>query len=183
MANKVALRELQTRLAARLDQVENTGVAAGWLAVEVGAHGFLLPLVQSGEIFPWTPIQKVPYTLNWFLGVANLRGGMYGVVDVHQFLFDSAPTSRTEVSLPQSRLIALNAALDVNCVLMVDRLAGLRNAQSFSSQATVAHESRPAFYGVELIDHDGRHWQELDLQKLASDAHFLLVATKSELTH
>ncbi len=183
MANKAALRELQTRLAARLDQLENTGVAAGWLAVEVGTHGFLLPLVQSGEIFPWTPIQKVPYTQNWFLGVANLRGGMYGVVDLHQFLFDATAVGRNEVNLPQSRLIALNTALDVNCVLKVDRLAGLRNAQSFSAQASAAQASRPAFYGVQLIDHNGRHWQELDLQKLATDAHFLLVAAKSELTH
>ena len=50
MANREALKELQTRLAARLQaaKAENITVAS-WLAVESGARRFLLPLAQAGE--------------------------------------------------------------------------------------------------------------------------------------
>ncbi len=83
MANREALRELQTRLAARLQaaRVEGSSVSS-WLAVESAGRRFLLPLGQSGEIFPWTGVQPVPYTQGWFLGVANLRGSLIGVVDL-----------------------------------------------------------------------------------------------------
>ena len=75
MANREALKELQTRLAARLQAAKAEGVAvASWLAVESGAQHFLLPLAQSGEIFSWTGVQPVPYTQPWFLGVANFSG-------------------------------------------------------------------------------------------------------------
>ena len=61
MANREALKELQTRLAARLQAAKAEGVAvASWLAVESGAQHFLLPLAQSGEIFSWTGVQPVP---------------------------------------------------------------------------------------------------------------------------
>ena len=83
MAHREALKELQTRLAARLQaaKAENITVAS-WLAVESGERRFLLPLAQAGEISAWAGVQPVPYTQPWFLGVANLRGTLTGVVDL-----------------------------------------------------------------------------------------------------
>jgi twitching motility protein PilI len=85
MANRDALRAFQSRLASRLQAARTTGVAATWLAVEAGEGRYLFPLGHAGEIFPWTPPQPVPYTESWFLGVANLRGGLYGVVQLSAF--------------------------------------------------------------------------------------------------
>ena len=73
MAKRQSLKELQERLAERLTVARSEAVAATWLAIEAGGRRFLLPLVQSGEIFPLAPIQRVPYTKDWFVGVANLR--------------------------------------------------------------------------------------------------------------
>ena len=53
MANRAALRELQTRLATRLQAARTQGVLVSWLAVRAGPHNYLFPLVQSGEIFRW----------------------------------------------------------------------------------------------------------------------------------
>lgn len=52
MANRQALRELQARLADRL-QAARTSASPGahWLAVQVGGRNYLLPLEQAGEIF------------------------------------------------------------------------------------------------------------------------------------
>src|SRR3954469_10968647 len=135
MANREALRELQARLASRLQAARTEGVQASWLAVESGGGKFLFPLSQSGEIFPFASTLPVPYTQSWFLGVANLRGGLYGVVDLASFVGGQAPVMRSDATRAESRLVALNSALEVNCALLIDRLAGLRNMDAFSSSS------------------------------------------------
>ena len=82
MANSEALQELQSRLASRLQAARSEGVSANWLAVKAGGRNYLLPLSQSGEIYPLAHLQSVPYTRPWFMGVINIRGGLFGVVDL-----------------------------------------------------------------------------------------------------
>src|SRR5262245_59688952 len=135
MANREALRELQSRLASRLQAARTEGVQAGWLAIETAGSRYLFPLAQSGEIFPFAAPQEVPYTQAWFLGVANLRGGLYGVVDLASFVSGQVPAQRTDAARAESRLVALNALLDVNCALLIDRLSGLRNTDAFVSSS------------------------------------------------
>ena len=126
MANRDALRAFQSRLASRLQAARSSGVSASWLAVEAGESKFLFPLGHAGEIFPWTPPQVVPYTQDWFLGVSNLRGGLYGVIEFATFAAGCRAAPATEVARAQSRLVALNELLEVNCALLIDRLVGLR---------------------------------------------------------
>ena len=123
MANKQALRELQSRLAERLQAARTQARGESWLAVECSGRGFLLPLREAGEIFALSPIVPVPYSHGWFIGVANLRGHLHGVVDLAGFL----GIKTLETVREQSRLVGFNQALDINCVLLVDRLSGLRS--------------------------------------------------------
>jgi twitching motility protein PilI len=174
MANRQALRDLQTRLAGRLQQARTEGVTASWLAVEVAGKPLLLPLAQSGEIFPLANVQTVPYTRDWFLGVSNLRGGLFGVVDFASFVTGKPPTRRSDSAREQARLIALNPALDVNCALLIDKLSGLRNIQDFVTNATVP-EGGPAYFSSSYVDRNGLQWQEIDLQALSNQAGFLTI--------
>ncbi|HYF16731.1 MAG TPA: chemotaxis protein CheW [Ramlibacter sp.] len=175
MANREALRELQSRLATRLQAARSEGVQASWLAVEAAGARYLFPLAQAGEIFPFAATQHVPYTQPWFLGVANLRGGLYGVVDLASFVAGRVPQPRTEAARAESRLIALNAALEVNCALLIDRLSGLRNLEAFTSSAQ-PQEGAPAFFGNGYTDAAGAFWQEIDLQALARQPQFLSIS-------
>lgn len=174
MANRQALRELQTRLAERLQVARTEGVAAAWLAVEAGGQKYLFPLSQSGEIFPWVNAHPVPYTQAWFVGVANLRGGLFGVVDLARFANTNAPPNRLNLSHLDARLVALNSALEVNCALLVDRLAGLRKQDAFVDFAA-KQDNTPDFFGNQYIDHAGEHWQEISLQTLARQDRFLTI--------
>jgi twitching motility protein PilI len=174
MANRQALRELQTRLADRLQIARTQGVAASWLAVEAGGKKYLFPLSQSGEIFPWVSTQPVPYTQDWFAGVANLRGGLFGVVDLASYVSGKAPPPKTELARTDSRLVALNAALEVNCALLIDKLSGLRNQEAFSDFSEKAPDA-PDFFGNQYVDLNGATWQEINLQLLAQQAHFLTI--------
>lgn len=175
MANREALRELQARLASRLQAARAEGVQASWLAVESGGRKFLLPLAQSGEIFPYSSTLPVPYTQSWFLGVANLRGGLFGVVDLASFVGGQAPAQRTDASRAESRLVALNSALEINCALLVDRLAGLRNMDAFSTSSPPP-DGAPDFFGTGYTDSNGAFWQELNLQALAQQPQFLSIS-------
>ena len=174
MANRQALRELQTRLADRLQVARTQGVAPSWLAVEAGGSNYLFPMGQAGEIFPWVVTQSVPYTQGWFLGVANLRGGLYGVVDLASYVTGQPVASKAEHARKESRLVALNSALDVNCALLIDRLAGLRNQEAFNDFRE-RPAAAPAFFGNNYIDPTGASWQEINLQLLAQQANFLTI--------
>ena len=175
MANREALRELQSRLAGRLQAARTEGVQAAWLAVESAGRKYLFPLAQSGEIFPYTAPQAVPYTQEWFLGVANLRGGLYGVVDLASFVGGGAPAPRSELARAESRLVALNAVLEVNCALLIDRLVGLRSLDAFASSAG-APEGSPDYFGSGYTDANGAYWQEINLQALSQLPQFLSIS-------
>ena len=172
MSNKQALREFQSRLAQRLQSARTSGVTASWLAVEAGDRRLLFPLSHAGEIFSWTDVQSVPYTHDWFMGIANLRGGLHGVVDLASFVDGAGPVRRSELELTQSRLVALNPMLDTNCAVLVDRLQGLRTAEAFASSAP-APEDAPSYFGHSFIDLDGVQWQEVNLQALSQHQPFL----------
>lgn len=172
MANKEALRELQGRLAERLQEVKTQERPLSWLAVEAGGHGFLFPLAEAGEIFQPGALLPVPHALPWFLGVANLRGVLAGVVDLAGFLGLRSQLSPAERE--QARVVAFNPTLDLNGALQVDRLSGLRNQSQLSLEA-VDPRARPGFVGGRYRDAAGRTWQELRLAVLARDERFLRV--------
>ncbi len=176
MANRQALRELQSRLAERLQAARTEGVAASWLAVRCGTTDYLFPLDQSGEIFPWTHLQTVPYTHAWFLGVANLRGGLFGVVDLVGFVSSGIAAARSDSVRMQSSLVALNANLAHNCAVLVDQLIGLRAAHAFP-EVSAPPVNAPEYFGNVYTDATGRRWQEINLQQLSKQPDFLSIAS------
>jgi twitching motility protein PilI len=184
MANKDALRELQQRLAHRLQTVREQAPTRNWLAVEMAGHGFLIPLDQAGEIFPLSAVHPVPHSRPWFMGVANLRGQLHGVIDLAGFvglprrapraLLDAPPRDTREAREAREggRLVAFNAKLQVNAALMIDRLLGLRNALVLQVSSAPADAGKPHFIGQQMSDAQGRILYELDLSALAADEAF-----------
>lgn len=178
MSNKQALRDLQQRLAQRMQAARETSQAASWLAVEAAGVPLLLSLRQAAEIFTLVPIKPVPYAQPWLLGVANLRGGLHTVVDLAGFLGlrDAAAAPRAEAggTAAGTRLVAFNPELNINCALLVDRLLGLRGDEQLQpEEGEVA--GRPRFAGPRLRDAEGRVWQVLDLEALARHPQFLRI--------
>jgi twitching motility protein PilI len=174
MANKEALRELQSRLAERMQQARSAQTVQSWLAVECRGLGVLLPLEQAGEIHASVAPMAVPHTHPWFRGVANLRGGLYGVVDLGRYLGLEA-VQEASFARDQARLVAVNPQFGLNCAVLVDRLAGLKRADqlTLTREPSKAGETRPGFAGDQWADADGRLWQEVRLAELAGDQQFL----------
>jgi twitching motility protein PilI len=174
MANREALRDLQARLATRLQAAKAEGLSISWLAVRAGGRDYLLPLAQSGEIFPLPAVQSVPYSQSWFLGVVNLRGGLYGVVDLAAFITGQAP-ERSEHYWSEASVVTLNSTLEINCALLIDSLSGLRHVGAFSGSEPPP-EGAPPYFGNRYVDADGSRWQEINLQQLSQMPEFLSIS-------
>jgi twitching motility protein PilI len=195
MSNKKALRELQQRLAQRMQHARDQKTeVASWLAVECAGYGLLLSLKQAAEIFTPVAIKPVPYAKPWLVGVANLRGGLFTVVDLAMFLGLREGGARSDLrgDTAQTRLVSLNPELNINCALLVDRLVGLRGDEQLTLQAEATDgddsprprfdetgqqvsSKRPRFAGPHMLDAEGRSWQQLHLDALSRHEQFLRV--------
>lgn len=173
MAEPDALQDLHARLATPFDAAATPMPAAAWLAVDCRGIGLLLPLADAGEIFPCAAWVPVPHTRPWFLGVANLRGQLHGVVDLGRFLGLAGEREPIEGGW----LIALSPRHEAGAALRVDRLAGLRRSDQLEPAPGPRVGSLPGFAGPSFLDPAGRPWQALRLDALVADPRFLAVAS------
>ena len=182
MSKKQSLRELQTRLAERMQQVRTEQPGVSWLAVDCAGQGLLFALRQAGEIFKLGTVVPVPHTQPWLAGVVNQRGGLCTVVDLAAFL--GLRTPDRPLAPAQCRVVGFNHELQVNGALLVDRLEGLRHAADLMVEDESADNGvdlqeviagRPAFALGRWRDEAGRVWQEIDLAELARLPQFLAV--------
>jgi twitching motility protein PilI len=165
-----SLIEFQDRLASRLQAAQQAESESRWLAVRAGGEHLLLPLAQSGEISTYEAPMALPHAKPWFVGLVNLRGQLCGVIDLAAFLGAGA----AQPSTAQSRLVQFSARLELNAVLLVDQLAGLRTPSQFVVDAAAGAPAAP-WLGPWLRDADGLRWRELNLAALAEDPRFLQV--------
>jgi twitching motility protein PilI len=182
-ARRTRMREFQTRLVDRMQAARSSDDSnSGRLGLVIGDAHYLLELRQAGEIIAVGTITSVPLTKPWFLGLANIRGSLIGVVDYAQFQ-GNTPT----VIDRRSRIIAFGPSLGFSSSLLVGRVLGLRNVTDMqpheggnvdlSMQA--GSVSAPTAVNAEKIecymDQDKVVWRVLDLAAVMQDPLFLHV--------
>jgi twitching motility protein PilI len=170
MARRVSLREFQESLASRMKAAAGEPASSARLSFEAEGTLWLLRLESSGELLPVPQIDHVPLTRAWFLGVANVRGVLFGVTDFSAFIA-GAPTRRGG----ENRLLLVGQPYGINAALLVSRLRGLHNLAEFEP---LGDQQEPGEQWVERAwrDRDGRAWRELDTAKLLAHRDFLDVA-------
>lgn len=170
VAKRLRLRQYQEQLLERMQAARTrNGARAHQLGVEIGGVRYLLDLVQAGEIVSVPALAAVPLTQPWYLGLANIRGALVGVVDLARFLDpDAAPAPPTGTAGSAARLVTLSPSLGFPGALLVARVLGLRHAADMRPQDDASHSL--------LRDVDGFDWTPLDLAALVRDERFLHVA-------
>ncbi len=168
-AAKLDLRLFQQELATRLASKTAAQVESSRLGLACGGEQWLVRLADAGEVIALPAIASVPLTRSWYLGVANIRGNLFSVVDFAGFLGRPATplTAQTRLVLFGPRAGELNAGL------IVSRVLGLRNLTELAPAADAA--DAPPWYAQRWMDAEGAAWQEIDLAKLARDPVFLQV--------
>ena len=168
-APRIDLRTFQQELASRLATKTAAQVESSRLGLASGGERWLVRLADAGEVITMPPIVKVPMTRDWFLGVANIRGNLYSIIDFSGFLGAEpiAPSAATRLVLFGAR------ACDLNAGIVVQRVLGLRNVAELAPAAMPADAQE--WYAQRWMDEEGNGWQEIDLAKLARSPAFLQV--------
>jgi twitching motility protein PilI len=169
-AARLDLRSFQQELANRLASKTAAQVESSRLGLACGDDRWLIRLADAGEVIAVPPIVPVPLTQSWFLGLANVRGNLYSVIDFPAFL-GRAPAGTGHLA----RLILLaSGASEHRAAIVVERVLGLRNLAQL--QPIDADARGASWHVARWQDDDGDRWQEIDLGRLARDAAFLQVA-------
>src|SRR6187402_413976 len=85
MSNRVGLREFQENLSRRLAGASAQDNLRSRLAFESGDRLWLLNLPDAGEVMPVPWLCRVPLTRRWYCGLVNVRGGLFGMIDLADF--------------------------------------------------------------------------------------------------
>jgi twitching motility protein PilI len=175
LSKRVSLKDFQEGLAARLKAAAGEAAHTARLSFEAGDSAWLLKLEGSGEVLQVPEIQRVPLTREWFLGMANIRGLLYGVSDLAGLLGQGAT-----VRGPNNRLLLVGRPHSINAALLVTRLTGLRNVQQMHPVDDPGDGSEARWAERVWRDPEGRIWRELDVAKLVAHRDFLEVAAQGD---
>ncbi len=163
-ARRARLRQYQEELLERVQAARTgSGQRTHELGVEIGGERYLLDLLEAGEIVPVPALTTVPLTQPWYLGLANIRGSLVGVVDLARFFGPLHGAPEGAAIGPATRLVTFAPSLGLPCGFLAARVHGLRQAADMTPQ-----DGR-------LVDADGNAWTPLALAALAQDERFLQV--------
>ncbi|MGE5088775.1 MAG: chemotaxis protein CheW [Candidatus Levyibacteriota bacterium] len=169
-AARLDLRSFQQELATRLATKTAAQVESSRLGLVCAGERWLVRLADAGEVIAVPQIVKVPMTRSWFLGLANVRGSLYSVIDFAAFL-GREPVAGGGLA----RLILLGPRTgELNAGIVVERVAGLRNLAELTAVPPL--EGAPEWHAQRWADAEGNAWQEIDLGALARDPAFLQVS-------
>jgi len=133
----------------------------------VGTRRLVSDFREVVEIVPMPPVTPVPGAQPWLLGVGNLRGNLFPVVDLKQFM----EGRRTVLHEGQRVLIMRQSGGDV--ALTIDELYGQRSFEQ--SMAVPAGEIAQGRY-AHFVDHafraEDQDWGVFSLSLLSRTPEF-----------
>lgn len=169
MAKTSNLREFQEAILLKLKEATKLGSAESTsrLGVTSGDKRFLINLTEVKEVLPVPPYQQVPLTKSWFLGVANIRGNLYSISDLAQFI--GMPPTHKSVN---NRIVLLSSETTVQVALVVENLVGLRSVEVM--HAKPHHDELDRLFSKQVfVDDDSNEWFELDVEALVQNKDFI----------
>ncbi len=140
------------------------------LGVAVGGDRYLIPMIEVSEVISIPKLAHVPLTQPWFLGLANVRGNLYGITDLGAYLGDN--------SMPfnlKSRILLVSPGNKSYGGFIVNGMLGIRNLAEFSPIKS-AKKKLSRGITAQYKDTEGRMWRELSLFELIRNEKFFRIA-------
>ncbi|HEY0333548.1 MAG TPA: chemotaxis protein CheW [Stenotrophomonas sp.] len=133
----------------------------------VGTRRLVSDFREVAEIVPMPPVTPVPGAQPWLLGVGNLRGNLFPVVDLKQFM----EGRRTVLHEGQRVLIVRQSGGDV--ALTIDELYGQRSfEQSQAMDVGELAQGRYAHFVDRAFRAEGQDWGVFSLSLLSRTPEF-----------
>ena len=172
---RINLRAFQQELSERLKHKTAAQVGNMRLALECADANWLVRLSDTGEVLPLPPqVVPVPLTRPWFLGIANVRGALYGVVDFASFVSGraakrgSGPAGIGGSGQPVTsgaRLVLLGSRFtDIRAGLLVEKVLGLRNLADFEAMSVPGPDTRAVEDAADVAAESANAPQGVDAQ-------------------
>lgn len=168
------LQDIESRSrshAAGLPQQEEARDEWSGVSFRVGGYKLATPLGQVVEILTLPDLSRVPGAKSWVMGIANVRGNLLPIIDLHNFLHGVQTSVKK-----RSRVLVLNHE-GVFSGLLVDEVMGMRRFLAEKRRVTpvgVDLEIKP--YIEHIYDYD-EQWLVFSMHKLADSPLFLQVAS------
>jgi twitching motility protein PilI len=161
MDNFVSLREFQERITHRLKSKDSYDLSHLHLGIYSDGKNYLFDMQDIGEILPLKTLTRTPKSKDWFMGVANIRGELYGIIDY--FLFKN----KKEINQSKAnRILLIHKKHQLNTGLFVEKIVGLKDIADWE----VSDHANLIFK-----DKDGTQWQKIDIIELIKLDEFLKI--------
>ena len=167
MSRKFNLRQFQTDLSKRIQAAAQAPAQATRLGFQAAGVNWLVPLDEVDEVLPLPEIVATPGAQRWFRGMTNIRGNLYAVTDLSDFLAGT-PTPESG----DSRLLLVHHKHGVNAALIIQRSLGLRQISQFEK---LAQKPQWDCGQASFQESTGSTWIEIDLPRLLANTAFLSV--------
>ncbi len=166
----MSIEEYQHTLTEQIQGAGKSETSSTVLGVAVGEDRYLIPMTEVSEVIQIPKLAHVPLTQPWFLGLANVRGNLYGITDLGVYLGGNS----TSLNL-KSRILLAAPGNKMFGGFIVNSMLGIRNLSEFTP---VKLTKKKLLKGVtaDYKDTEGRLWRELSLYELIRDEKFLQIA-------
>lgn len=175
MSRKFDLRKYQEEILARIgNRAEEADVLASQsrLGVSIGQEYVLVNLDEISEVVPAPELTPVPLACPWFLGIANVRGVLYSIVDLALLGEDELNRCSPAQIKDSSRVLLFHEQFRQQAGIVADRVIGLRKIGQM--QARMPARTLP-FWAKKNVyeDESGATWLELDIEALIMSRQFM----------
>jgi twitching motility protein PilI len=166
MQDKKSLREFQTQLAEKLKSAQGARGVVSKLGFLAGGRHWLVDLDQVNEVVTVSGLTEAPWVHDWFVGVASVRGVLYGCTDLAAFLGLAEPMPPGE-----TRLLLVHPKFGVNAALRIDQALGLRALADLRREPQVL--AGETWEVAHWRDADEQAWIEISMRNLVAMPTFL----------
>lgn len=138
---------------------------------KLGEVPLVAPMEQVREILTHVTISRIPGAKEWVRGVANVRGNLLPILDLHGFIFGKV----TKMSRHSRVLVMRHKGITAG--LVVDEVLGMRHflEEEFGKDVKEKNEVlRVLLNGA--FQQSGDTWGVFDIHKLAEMPEFMQVA-------
>lgn len=148
------------------EQIDAPGLWRG-IGFRVAERNFVSAIGEVTELLVMPVLTSVPGTRRWLLGVANVRGNLVPVIDLHQYLYQE----RTQLTDRSRVLLVKQAGGAIG--LLVDEVLGQRNlTEDQRSGAQQEEDERLQRFVVENVELGEQSWGVFDMSRLVKATDF-----------
>lgn len=140
------------------------------IGFRVGDHRFMASMDEVREILDPPVCTRVPGTVSWFLGIANVRGNLVPVFDLHGFLAGG------RVAQSRQARVLVHQEEGVNAAFLVDDVLGMKRFE-LDQRARVPTDAQAlAPYVTDGFRQGDESWPVLSLGDFVASRDFLEIA-------